>query len=157
MADSQIKKFLSVLMVCFGHLQRGIQASFLIMCLNVLSILRNAPAIFFSPRWHSFVLRFKVAFDFPTSIWQKKNPTTYGNWSILVFWNPDQITQPRIDLNTWKKRNWSKDFKKVGPIRGNPSLSCNKCCFDSISSKKITDFFSVKLMLENQMQLWTSE
>ena len=27
---------------------------------------------------------------------RKKNPTTYGNGSIFVFWKPDQITQPRI-------------------------------------------------------------
>ena len=55
----------------------------------------------------SFVMGFKVAYDFYTSIWQKKKlPTTYGNRSFLVFffliifWKSDQITQPSIDLNT---------------------------------------------------------
>ena len=35
--------------------------------------------------------------------------------------NPDTITQPSIDLKTWKTWKLNKDFKKFGPIRNNPS------------------------------------
>ena len=36
-------------------------------------------------------------------------------------WFPDQITRSPIDLTALLKRKLNKDFKKVGPIRGNPS------------------------------------
>ena len=35
-------------------------------------------------------------------------------------WFPDQITRPPIDLTALLKRKLNEDFKKVGPIRGNP-------------------------------------
>jgi hypothetical protein len=36
--------------------------------------------------------------------------------------NPGQITRPSINLKVVLKRKLAKDFKKVGPICGNPWL-----------------------------------
>ena len=63
---------------------------------------------------HSSELRFKLLMRFP------------HQFDRIFFWcgliqNPDTINQPSIDLKTQKIWKLNKDFKKVGPIRNNPS------------------------------------
>ena len=57
--------------------------------------------------------------------------------------NPVQSCQPSTDLKDWKIWKWSKDFKKVGPIRGN--LSYNSQCLDFLRdlTQKMPEIYCV--------------
>ena len=96
---------------CYDHFR-----SFFAICVFIFQKTKRSS--------HGFVQGIKVACEITTSIWQKKNVNGFeqfwvGIWTLIQ--NPDQITQPSIDLKVVLKRKLAKDFKKVSPICSNLS------------------------------------
>ena len=65
--------------------------------------------------------------------------------SICAFFskiqNPGQSCRPSINLKIWKIWKWSKNFKKVGPIRGNPSYNSQCLVFWRDLTQKMPEIF----------------